>query len=146
MINRTVKQILGAKGYQLYSVGGEAPVLDALRQMADRNIGALVVIDDDELVGVVTERDCARKLDLEGRTPADTRVAEIMERRVTTVSSDATVEHCLRLMTDLRVRHLPVVDEEPVGLISIGDVGKSLISDQGHLIDELTGYITGSPR
>lgn len=146
MINRTVKQILRAKGYQLYSVNGDTLVLDALREMADRNIGALVVIDEDKLVGVVTERDCARKLDLVGRTPADTRVAEIMERRVTTVSSDATVEHCLRLMTDLRIRHLPVVDETPVGLISIGDVGKALISDQGHLIEDLTGYITGSPR
>lgn len=146
VINRRVRDILQAKGYELYSVGSSEPVLVALREMSDRNIGALVVVDDGELVGVITERDCARKLDLAGRSAASTEVGQIMERELVTVSSHETVDRCLRLMTGTRMRHLPVVDEDLVGLISIGDVGNALISEQGNLIDDLTGFITGSPR
>jgi len=146
MNNQTVRQILQAKGYELFSVTAADSVLESLRQMAERNIGALLVLDDGELVGVITERDCARKLELMGRTARATLVGEIMESRLTTVDSNATMEQCLRLMTDLRVRHLPVVDQDLVGLISIGDVGKALITVQSNLIDDLTGYITGSPR
>lgn len=143
---RTVHQILQSKGYELFSVGSADSSLSALRAMAERNIGALVVLEDGDLVGVITERDCARKLDLVGRSATSTTVGEIMETELTTVTSDTSIDDCLRLMTDQRVRHLPVVDEELVGLISIGDVGKALISDQEHLIEDLTGFITGSPR
>ena len=146
MKTRTVSHVLQTKGYELYSVRSEEPVLSALQEMADRNIGALVVLDDSALVGVITERDCVRKLDIEGRSAESARVGEIMERRVTTVRSDQTIDECLRLMTELRVRHLPVVDDGLVGLISIGDVGKALITEQERLIDDLTGFITGSPR
>lgn len=143
---RTVSQVLQSKGYEVFSVGPADTVLSALRVMAERNIGALVVLEKDDLVGVITERDCARKLDLMGRSATSSNVGEIMEKNLTTVTSDTSIDACLRLMTDERVRHLPVVDEELVGLISIGDVGKALISDQEHLIEDLTGFITGSPR
>ena len=143
---RTVGNLLEGKGYELYSVQGEDTVLSALREMADRNIGALLVFDGEELVGVITERDCARKLDLMGRSARSTRVDQVMERQVATIRSSATIEESLRVMTELRMRHLPVVDDELVGLISIGDVGKAMIVSQEHLIDDLTGYITGSPR
>ena len=143
---RTVGHVLQAKGYELYSVRSDESVLSALQEMAELNIGALLVLDDEALVGVITERDCARKLDIAGRSAQSTLVREIMERRVATVGSDQTIEECLRLMTELRVRHLPVVDHGLVGLSSIGDVGKKLITEQERLIDDLTGFITGSPR
>jgi CBS domain-containing protein len=146
MKTRTVSHILQSKGYELYSVRSDEPVLSALQEMADRNIGALLVLDNETLVGVITERDCARKLDVAGRSAGSTHVGEIMERRVTTVGREQTIAECLRLMTELRVRHLPVVDDVLVGLISIGDVGKALITEQELLIDDLTGFITGSPR
>lgn len=146
MRSRTVRDVLQSKGYEMYSVRSDEPVLRALREMADRNIGALLVIDRGALVGVITERDSARKLDIVGRSAHSTLVGEIMERQVTTVGSDQTIDECLRLMTELRVRHLPVVDDVLVGLISIGDVGKALITEQERLIDDLTGFITGSPR
>lgn len=146
MRNRTVRQVLEGKGYELFSVGAGETVLSALQQMADRNIGALIVLEGDDLVGVIAERDCARKLDLEGRLAASTLVGEIMQTDLATVGSDATIDDCLRLMTDLRARHVPVVDDGLVGLISIGDVGKALIIEQENLIDDLTGFITGSPR
>lgn len=146
MTTRTVSHVLEAKGYELYSARSDESVLSALKEMADRNIGALLVMDGETLLGVITERDCARKLDVMGRSAQATRVGEIMERRVTTVGSNQSIEECLRLMTNLRVRHLPVVDEGLIGLISIGDVGKTLITEQERLIEDLTGFITGSPR
>jgi CBS domain-containing protein len=146
MRSRTVRDVLQSKGYEMYAVRSDEPVLRALREMADRNIGALLVIDRGALVGVITERDSARKLDIVGRSAHSALVGEIMERQVTTVGSDQTIDECLRLMTELRVRHLPVVDDVLVGLISIGDVGKALITEQERLIDDLTGFITGSPR
>lgn len=146
MTTRTVSHVLEAKGYELYSARSDESVLSALKEMADRNIGALLVMDGETLLGVITERDCARKLDVMGRSAQATRVGEIMERRVTTVGSNQSIEECLRLMTSLRVRHLPVVDEGLIGLISIGDVGKTLITEQERLIEDLTGFITGSPR
>lgn len=146
MINKTVRQILDHKGYQLYTVGAEDTVLKALEEMAAKNIGALLVFDGQRLAGLITERDCARKLDLLGRSAGSTAVRRVMQRDPVTVTSDTTMDMCLRLMTERRVRHLPVVDDIVIGLISIGDVGKATISSQRNLIDDLTSYITGSPR
>lgn len=146
MINRTVNQVLKEKGYELFSVHPSDLVLDGLEQMAQRNIGALAVLEDGQLVGVLTERDYARNGELAGRTASTTSVGEIMTRHVATVRSDQTIDQCLGLMTKHRVRHLPVFDDDLVGMISIGDVGKAIMSEQGHLIDDLTNFITGSPR
>ncbi|MBO9664589.1 CBS domain-containing protein [Dokdonella sp.] len=139
-----VKHLLAEKGSDIYSVGPDAPVLDAIRTMADHYIGALLVMRGDELVGIVSERDYARKVILMGRHSNDTPVSEIMSPNVLTVGPDDTVETCMRLCTDRRVRHLPVVDSRKVvGVVSIGDLVKALISEQSTQIEQLQRYIAG---
>jgi CBS domain-containing protein len=144
MIN--VRIVLGEKGREIYTVSPEATVFEALTLMADKNIGALVVLDGKKIAGIFSERDYARKVILKGKASKEITVAEIMTSVVVTVRPASTVEECMNLMTEHRVRHLPVVEqEELVGVISIGDVVKAIISDKDFMIHQLEGYITGGP-
>ncbi|MFC4820793.1 CBS domain-containing protein [Dokdonella ginsengisoli] len=139
-----VKHLLAEKGSEVYSVGPDEPVLNAIRTMADRYIGALLVMRGDELVGIVSERDYARKVILKGRHSDDTPVSDIMSPNVLTVGPEDTIDTCMRLCTDRRVRHLPVVDHRKVvGVVSIGDLVKALISEQSTQIEQLQRYIAG---
>jgi len=138
----SVKQLLDRKGAALYCVGPDDPVLEAIRQMAERHVGALLVMKGDELVGIVSERDYARKVILMGRSSRDTPVGQIMSTPVHTVSPKETVDDCMRLMTERRIRHLPVVERgRVVGVISIGDLVKAVIEDQKQTIEQLESYI-----
>jgi CBS domain-containing protein len=139
---RTVEQILKEKGPALYRIGPDAPVLDALKLMAEKHIGALLVMRGEALVGILSERDYARKVVLLGRSSADTPVAQIMTANVTTVTRTASVNDCLELMTERRIRHLPVVDNDKVlAMLSIGDLVKAVIDDQRHHIEDLERFI-----
>jgi len=144
MIN--IRHILQEKGNEIWSVTPQTSVLNALKLMADKNIGALVVLEGDKLVGIFSERDYARKVILKGKASKDTAVQEIMTSVIVTVRPSHTVEECMELMTDKRVRHLPVIEEDRLlGVISIGDVVKALISDKEFMIKQLEHYITGTP-
>lgn len=137
-----IKYLLAGKGNQVWSIEPEDPVLEAIQMMADKHIGALPVIRNGELAGIVSERDYARKVILLGRSSAETPVWEIMTSPVTTVTSDDTVHHCMQLMTEKRIRHLPVLEKgRLIGIISIGDLVKAVIEEQQHTIDQLERYI-----
>lgn len=139
---KTVQQLLSAKGGQVYSVAPDCKVIDALRTMAERNIGALVVLEGSKLAGIFSERDYARKVVLQGKSSADVPVRDIMTREVFTIEPSRTVEECMALVTAKRVRHLPVADgERLVGLISIGDLVKEVIAEQEQTIRQLESYI-----
>ena len=139
---RTVEQILKEKGTDLYRVGPDEPVLEAIRIMADKHVGALLVMQGDSLAGILSERDYARKVVLLGRSSADTPVAQIMSTPVTTVTRSSSVNECLELMTDQRIRHLPVVENaRELGMLSIGDLVKAVIDDQRHHIEDLERFI-----
>ncbi|HET7931415.1 MAG TPA: CBS domain-containing protein [Rhodanobacteraceae bacterium] len=141
---RQVKHLLETKGDAVYTIAPEAPVLDAIRMMAERGIGALLVMRGEALAGIVTERDYARKVILKGHSSRETPVADIMTPAPTSVSPAATVDECMRLCTQLRVRHLPVIDNNRlVGIVSIGDLVKAVIDDQATEIDHLQRYIAG---
>ena len=143
---RTVRDILQRKGTEVWSVTPETTVIDALKLMAEKNIGAVLVLDEDRVAGVLSERDYARKVILQGRTSQDTTAREIMSERVVGVEPQQTVEECMALMTDKRIRHLPVVEGgEVIGVVSIGDIVKNIISEQEFLIEQLEHYITGTP-
>ena len=138
----SVKDLLGAKGSAIYSVEPEDPVLEAIQTMAERHVGALLVMKGTELAGIVSERDYARKVILLGRSSSATPVWQIMTFPVHTVTPEASVDDCMRLMTEHRVRHLPVVAKgQVVGVISIGDLVKAVIEDQRRTIEQLEGYI-----
>jgi CBS domain-containing protein len=138
-----VRQLLETKGHTIYSIAPEAPVLDAIARMAEHGIGALLVMRGSTLVGVVSERDYARKVILQGRSSVHTAVSDIMRVEPLTVSPDTDVFDCMRLCTDLRVPHLPVVDGNTVvGVISIGDLVKTVIDAQAEQIEYLQSYIT----
>jgi len=138
-----VRHLLEAKGNLIYSVPPDTPVLEAIREMAAHGIGALLVMRDDTLAGIVTERDYARKVVLQGRASANTPVSEIMSANVLTVGPDTSVEECMRLCTDSRVRHLPVVEgQKVVGVLSIGDLVKAVIDAQAQEIEHLQRYIS----
>ena len=140
----TIRQLLQDKGHQVYSVAPNDTVYVALGAMADKNVGALAVLDGANLVGIITERDYARKVFLKGRASPTTRVQEIMETKVFYAKPDQSVEDCMAIMTEKRVRHLPVMeDSKLIGVISIGDLVKSIISNQKFLIDQLVHYIHG---
>ena len=143
-----VAKILESKpGAQVHTIGPADSVLGALQLMADKSIGALVVTEGDAIVGIVTERDYARKIALLGRTSAATLVRDVMTTSVMFVHSGQTSEQCMQLMTANRMRHLPVVDSgKLVGMISIGDLVKDIISEQKFIIEQLEHYITGGPR
>ena len=139
---KTVEQMLGDKAQRLLSVAPDATVYDALKMMAEHEIGALVVLDGERLVGIFSERDYARKVILFGKASKETLVREIMTDKVLCVRPDQTVDQCMALMTDKRVRHLPVLDHKKViGVISIGDVVKEVISEQRFMIEQLENYI-----
>lgn len=142
----SISDILAAKGGQVWSVPPESTVLDAIKLMADKNIGALLVTKDGRLTGVISERDYTRNVVLKGRSSKDTTVREIISGRIVSVSPDHTVEDCMRLMTEHRIRHLPVVQGNKIlGVISIGDLVNSIISSQNSAIQQLETYITGLP-
>ncbi|MDM7556025.1 CBS domain-containing protein [Xanthomonas fragariae] len=139
---QTVRQLLGTKQVEVFAVAADAAVIEAISLMADKGIGAVLVLDGPRLVGIVSERDYARKIVLRDRSSATTSVAEIMSAEVVTVSPSDTVEHCMRLMTDGRFRHLPVIENGRVqGVISIGDLVKAVIVTQQRDIDQLQRYI-----
>lgn len=137
-----VRHLLERKGRAMYSIEPEDPVLEAIRLMAERHVGALLVMKAGELVGIVSERDYARKVILKGRSSADTPVWQIMSSPVLTVSPHESVQECMELMTAHRVRHLPVVEAGRVmGVISIGDLVKAVIEEQKQTIEQLESYI-----
>lgn len=140
-----VAQVIQDKAEQaIYTVSPDATVLEAIAIMANKGIGALVVIQNDEVVGILSERDYTRKVALMERSSYDTTVSEIMTAKVLTISRSNTVEECLQLMTDRHLRHLPVVEANKlVGLISIGDLVKAAMEDQKKLIQQLQQYISG---
>jgi len=140
----TVSQILQEKDGNTWTIGPQATVFDALKLMADKGIGALVVVEGDAVVGIFSERDYARKVILKGRSSKETPVSWIMTEQVITIDPDTTVEVCMGLMTDRRIRHLPIMEEDRlIGVISIGDVVKAVISEQKYLIEHLESYIVG---
>ncbi len=137
-----VRHLIDRKNRTLYSVEPEDPVLEAIRQMAEHHVGALLVMKGTELQGIISERDYARKVILHGRSSAETRVREIMTSPVITVSPLQTVQECMKLMTERRVRHLPVLDgPRVVGMISIGDLVKAVMEEQQQTIEQLESYI-----
>ena len=138
----TVRQLLDRKGRAIFSVEPQAAVLEAIRSMAEHHVGALLVMQGETLRGIVSERDYARKVILLGRSSADTPVHDIMSAPVITVSPDTSVQTCMQLMTDKRVRHLPVTDgTRVIGMVSIGDLVKAVIAEQQQHIEQLENYI-----
>ena len=126
-----------------WTLSSNNTVRQALQLMADKNIGAIVIKDRDKLIGIFSERDYARKVVLKGKNSTDTKLSEVMSKEVITISSDMQIDACMQLMTDKRVRHLPVLDNgKSIGIISIGDVVRLMIDEQKHLIDELKKYIS----
>lgn len=139
---KSVRQILDAKGRQVWSIHPAATVFEALKLMGEKEIGALTVVDGERLVGIISERDYARKVILRGRTSRDTLVHEIMSTSVITASLNDTIEECMATMTERRIRHLPVLEQNQlVGMISIGDLVKSIIAEQQFRIEQLESYI-----
>ena len=139
---RTVRQLLEAKPAQLHAIAPEAPVIEAIRAMAEHGIGALLVMDGPRLAGIVSERDYARKVILQGRSSRDTPVADIMTARVVSVSPADTADRCMQVMTEHRIRHLPVLEGDAVvGVLSIGDLVKAVIEQQRQELDHLQRYI-----
>lgn len=143
---KTIGDVLKTKGPDIWAIAPDATVYDALTLMADKDVGAVLVIDaQGQLVGILSERDYARKVVLKGHTSRETPVASIMTEKVIYVSPDRTVEECMALMSAKRIRHLPVMGKDRlIGVVSIGDIGKAIISDQGFVIEQLEGYIRGT--
>ena len=141
---KLVKHLLEAKGSNIISIQPDASVLDAIKLMAEKGIGSLVVTEGEALKGIVTERDYARKVIIKGRASDSTKISEIMTADVVTASSDQSVNQCMAIMTERKCRHLPVVDDgQLVGMISIGDLVQAIISDQAEEIEQLEHYISG---
>lgn len=139
-----VSQILDAKGHDVLGISPDASVLDAIKLMAEKGIGALIVLDGSELAGIMTERDYARKVILKDRSSHDTPVRDIMSADVQTARPKDSTEYCMNMMTERHIRHLPVVDDgEVTGMISIGDLVKAVIADQKEEIEHLEHYISG---
>ena len=141
---KLVKHLLDTKGRDVIAISPDASVFDAIRLMAENGIGALAVMQDGRLVGMLSERDYARKVIIKGRSSRETRVGDIMTADVVTTTASQTVADCMNLVTDRRIRHLPVVeDDEVIGMISIGDLVQAIISDQQAEIEQLEHYISG---
>ena len=139
---RNVRRLLEGKPTGLHAITPDAPVLEAIKQMAQQRVGALLVMEDARLVGIVSERDYARKVVLLGRSSRDTPVRDIMTAQVVSVTPDDTCDHCMQLVTDRRIRHLPVLEGDTViGVISIGDLVKAVIEDQQQELEQLQRYI-----
>lgn len=143
----TVRDILQAKGNDIWSVTPETSVFDALQLMSEKNIGAVPVLQAGRIVGIFSERDYARKLILHGKSSKETQVQTVMSKRVYTANLDTNIQECMTLMTEKHIRHIPVVlDGKPAGMVSIGDVVKCIIEDQAFMINQLEKYITGTGR
>lgn len=143
-VSGTIESILGNKSRSIWSVSPDATVYDAIAMMAEKNVGALLVMDNDNLAGIISERDYSRKVMLKGKTSRNSFVHEIMTTELTTAHPRETVEECLRFMTEKRIRHLPVVSEgKLLGVISIGDLVKQVISVQSATLEQLKDYISG---
>ena len=143
-IGGSVGALLALKGSAVWSIAPNSMVFDAIQLMADKNVGALPVVDNGQLVGMISERDYTRKVALKGRSSKDTPVREIMSHEVVTVNVADTINECMRVMTDSRIRHLPVMEgKKMVGLVSIGDLVRGIISAQTATIEALEKYITG---
>jgi len=141
---KLIKHLLDRKGRQIISIKPDASVLDAIRLMAEKNIGAVLVMKNNRLLGIMSERDYARKVVVKGRASDTTPVSDIMTSNVVSTTSSETVDTCMTLMTDKRIRHLPVVDDNVVvGVISIGDLVHAIIADQQEAIEQLEQYISG---
>ncbi|MDQ2702612.1 MAG: CBS domain-containing protein [Pseudomonadota bacterium] len=141
---RTVRQLLEAKAPEVFAIGPDDPVINAIRLMAEKRIGALLVMEAGRLAGIVSERDYARKIVLQGRSSHDTPVRDIMTADVVAIGLDDTTDRCMQLVTDRRIRHLPVLDGGNVlGVVSIGDLVKAVIEDQQLELDQLQRYIVG---
>ncbi len=141
---KTIKDLLANKGQEIWSVGPDATVYEAIELMADKGVGALMVMDEERPAGIISERDYARKVILQGRSSKDTLVREIMTSRLIHTSPDRSVEECMTLMTTNKIRHLPVMEaDQLVGIVSIGDLVKATISDQQSTIEQLERYISG---
>lgn len=141
---KTIKQLLGEKGSDIWSIGPQETVFQAIKEMAEKEIGALVVLENGKLVGIISERDYARKVILKNKASHDTTVVEIMTTPVVCGRVDQTVDECMALITDKRVRHLPIIEQDRViGVISIGDLVKSIIAEQQFVIEQLEHYISG---
>jgi CBS domain-containing protein len=141
---KIVKQLLQSKGSEVWTVGPETRVIEALRLMADKNVGALMVTEREKLAGIISERDYARKVVLHGKSSTDVPVKEIMTSKVFVIAPDTSIQECMALMTEQRIRHLPVLESDKlVGVISIGDVVKAIISEQEFMIEQLQNYIVG---
>lgn len=142
----SINEILDHKGTSVWTVAPDATVFDAIQMMSDKNIGALLVTEHEKLIGIISERDYTRKVALKGRSSKELKVREIITDRVLSVTPQHTVEECMRLMTENRVRHLPVLDGQKIaGVISIGDLVNWIISAQSTTIRQLETYITGIP-
>ena len=141
---RTVRQLLAGKPAEVFAVAPDAPVREAIALMAEKSIGAVLVLGDGGLAGILSERDYARKVILQGRSSADTPASAIMTAQVVTVEPDTSVPACMQLMTERRIRHLPVLEHgRVVGVISIGDLVKAVIADQQLELEQLQRYIAG---
>lgn len=139
---RVVREILANKGHEYWSVAPGASVFDAIRLMAEKSVGSVLVIADGEIKGIVTERDYSRKVALDGKASPETSVDEIMTTQVLCTSPDRPIDECMALMTEKRVRHLPVMDDgKVIGVVSIGDLVKAVISEQKFIIEQLESYI-----
>ncbi|MCH8169694.1 MAG: CBS domain-containing protein [Bacteroidetes bacterium] len=146
-MTKTVSSMLKGKGFDIWSVSQNDSVFDALTLMAEKKCGALVVLEEEKLCGIISERDYARKIILLGKSSKETLVKEIMSSTVFYASPDLTAEECMAVMIDKRVRHLPVMENENlIGVISIGDVVKAVIDEKAFVIDQLERYITGRPN
>ncbi len=142
-----VRDLIRTKGNQIWSISPDASVFDALEMLAEKKVGALLVMRDNKIEGILSERDCVRKVDLLGRSSRQTRVSEIMTSNVLYIEADQPLEDCMAVMTEKRVRHLPVFDGNAlVGVISVGDVLKEIISEQKVIISHLEHYITGGSK
>ena len=140
----TIRQLLDKKGHEVFSVGPEETVYDAIKKMAEKNVGSLVVMEGNQLIGIITERHYARNVVLKGRASPATKVRDIMETKVVYARPDQSVEECMAIMTEKIVRHLPVIEQgNVVGMISIGDLVKDIISGQKFIIEQLVHFIHG---
>ena len=143
----TLRDIIHRKGDEIYSIGPEASVLEALKVMAERNIGAILVLEEGRVEGILSERDCVRRLELHGRTAQDAKVKDIMTSKVLYVQASQSLEECVAIMIDKNIRHLPVFDDQKLlGLISARDALREMVDEQKFVISQLEHYITGGGR
>ncbi len=141
---KTVNDLLDTKGRDIWAIAPDAPVFDAIKLMADHSIGAVLVMEGNRLAGILSERDYARKVILQNRASKDTPVRTIMTPKVVCAAGDHTIEQCMAVMTERKIRHLPVLDRDRVvGVVSIGDLVKARVAEQEHVIEELERYVAG---